>query len=148
MTSLFDFISFVGAIQGVLVAIILLTRGRKERPTLFLAAYVLLFSIGLVEPWVARTLDGNFGRALMSFLSSSNYLYGPLLFLFVYFLTGGHHLTLRKYLFHFTPFTLIFILETYFTFATVDPDVHDLFLLAAFEILIVQILTYNVKAIQ
>lgn len=143
-TNVFDLISFVGALQGVLLGIFLFTRRNKQPGTNFLAWYVLLFSIGLLEPFAVRTVSGPLRIPLLSFLGSSNFLYGPLLYLWVRSLTTADPLPGRKQPQHFFVFLLAFIVETSLSYAAVNSPAHDIFL---FEALIVQILLYNMKAI-
>ena len=144
---IFDLISFIGAVQGVLLSVFLFSRASNQRSTFFLASYVLFFSVGLLEPWADRTLTGEARLAAVSFLSSSNYLYGPLLYLFVYHFVGRPRLALKKYLLHSVPFAAIFPVAATLSLSQAEADIQDLFLFVAFEGLVIQILTYNVKAI-
>jgi hypothetical protein len=147
-TKVFDLISFAGAVQGVLVGAFLFTRKDKHPATVFLAWYILLFSIGLLEPFAVRTIESPFRIFVLSFLSSSNFLYGPLLYLFVDRLVVDEGAIVKRQLSHFAPFAIIFSAEIYFSSTAPNSSVHETFLLIAFELLIIQILFYNIKAIR
>jgi AraC-like DNA-binding protein len=89
-------------------------------------------------------------KILQSFIGNSSYLYGPFLYLFVFYLTVNVPAFKRKRLLHFLPFTIFFLFECYMILA--GPHIPrfnaDIFELVQFEILVIQILTYNVMAIK
>lgn len=148
LQNVFDLVSFVGAIQGVLLSLFLFSRHRKSPTIIFLALYVLLFSLGLLEPFVDRNILGVWRVPVLSFLTVSNFLYGPLLFLFVYYLAGSIEHFRKQHIIHFLPFVLFFIAEILFSYWDAINSAHGAFLLVAFEVLILQILTYNIMAIR
>ena len=147
LQNVFDLISFVGALQGVLLSIFLFSRHRKPPATIFLALYVLLFSLGLLEPFADRNISGVWRGPILSCLTMSNFLYGPLLFLFVYYLTGSISRFRNQHLIHFLPFVLLLLGEILFSYWDVIAPGHEVFLIVGFEVLVLQILTYNLKAI-
>lgn len=143
-------ISIIGAIQGIILSVFFFSKSKKKLAILLLGLFIFIFSIGLLENWVATLNTGTMTRILGMFIANSNYLYGPLLYLFVVYLTTGktkfnsiHHL-------HFFPFILfvginILLLITGYE---VNNDWKVIIELGQFEILMIQLLVYNFKTIK
>src|SRR5688500_14432891 len=146
--TIFDLISFIGAVQGVLLAVFLFTRKIKHTAILFLASYTIIFSLGLLEPFAVRTMTGAVRIPVLSVLGASNFLYGPLLYLFVVHLTANQPRISKNVIKHFLPFVFALITDLCLSYLKYDVDGHDLFLFVAFEGLVIQLLSYNVMAIR
>lgn len=148
LENIFNVVSFVGAVQGVFLAVILLRKKGNHPATRSLAAYTFIFSVGLLEPYLEQTLHGWGRSAILSFLSISNLLYGPLLYLFVYFLTAENPRFRKQEWYHFLPFAMLFGIDRISSFFGRALLAIDAVQLAAFELLIIQMVTYNVLAIR
>lgn len=147
LSRLFDLVSFAGAAQGVLLASFMFSRRNGNTAVGFLAAYVMIFSLGLLEPFAINTLDGVLRIPVLSLLAASNFLYGPLLYFFVLNLGTNGHAGAKRFIAHSALFLVIFVSETALSYLQVSPTLHDTILLIAFEGLVIHILGYNVRAI-
>lgn len=143
-------ISLLGALQGILLALLFFVKSRGRIVTLILGFYVLVFSLGLMEEWLNQQQLGLAGRLFLAFVSNSAFLYGPLVYLFVYYLTTNTHRFKNIHILHFLLFAVGFIVRVGMIMKNgkdiKEPDgAGDLI---AFEILVVQILLYNIYAIR
>jgi AraC-like DNA-binding protein len=130
-----------------LLSIILFLKNSNHLTSRILGAYVFVFSLGMLENFLKENLTGISGQLVYSFLGLSNFLYGPLLFLFVHFLTVKEPAFKAKHLLHFLPFSFLYGLDTVlilFAQQTIQQEVVELIL---FETLIIQMLVYNFSAI-
>ena len=112
--------------------------------------YTLIFSAGLLENWIARNFSGYTQMIIQSLVGNSSYLYGPLLYLFVHFLTVNESRFDKKKLLHFLPFVISLSFEWIIIISGIkindrSAEIIELF---QFEILMVQILAYNISAIR
>lgn len=148
LEKVFHLVSFIGAVQGVLLAAIFITKKGNHPATKALAAYTFIFSIGLLEPYLVENLTGWIRTPVLNFLTISNLLYGPLLYLFVFYLTSRQPHFDKLQVFHFFPFFLLTIATISSSLAGVDLLAIDVILFLAFELLIFQILTYNIMSIR
>jgi AraC-like DNA-binding protein len=148
LEKIFNLVSFIGAVQGVLLAVAFATRKNTHLSTKALAAYIFIFSIGLLEPFLEGALTGWIRSTVSDFLAISNFLYGPLLYLFVFYLTSMDPYVSKRHFFHLVPFFLLLLTDFSFSLLGIDLLLIDIVRLVVFELLIVQILTYNVMAIR
>lgn len=145
-------ISLLGAFQGILLSLFFFVKSRKNIANLMMGIYVFVFSVGLIENWLAGVAgDSIILNILLALVSNSAFLYGPLLYLFVYYLTENQTGFLNKHYIHFSLFALAFLARV----ATIlwgnrsnEPGDDGLAGLIAFEIFVVQVLTYNIVAIK
>ncbi|MCO6475619.1 MAG: helix-turn-helix domain-containing protein [Phaeodactylibacter sp.] len=88
-TSWQDILSILGALQGLLLSLLLLSRKANRRPNRVLGAFTLIFSLGLLE----RLLRPYRGQAALAYLSDllggTVFLYAPLIYIFVHLLLKG-----------------------------------------------------------
>lgn len=112
--------------------------------------YTFIFSVGLLENWVIRNFSGYTQIIIQSLVGNSSFLYGPLLYLFVHFLTTNESRFSKKKFLHFLPFILSLALELTIIISgiKVNRDLSEIMELIQFEILMIQILIYNVLAIK
>ncbi len=144
----FHFISTVGAVQGVLLSLVFLFGKSVPASRKLLGWYVLLFSLGLLEPYVEANWAGYlWGQVMFTLLAYGNFLYGPLLYLFVYYLVRNENVFRRGHLLHFVPFIAGVSLELVQLFSGMAVVAGELYDFIAFELLIAHILTYNILTI-
>lgn len=141
-TQTFYIISFLGAIQGSLVSAILWFK-KANTANKFFTFFLLLYSIGLLEPYLTSLLQP--GNPVLDFLSFSNFLYGPLIYLYVVHL----HKTLsaNQTFVHFLPFISGFTLISLIRIFSITLPANGMVDLILFEILIIQLLGYTVAAL-
>jgi AraC-like DNA-binding protein len=143
-------ISLLGALQGILLALLFFGKSRGRIVTLMLGFYVLVFSLGLVEEWLGQQQFGLAGNLFLAFVSNSAFLYGPLLYLFVYYLTTNTSRFKSIHILHFLLFAIAFITRVAMIIQhgrdVKEPDGAGE--LIAFELLVIQILLYNIYAIK
>lgn len=96
-----ELLSLLGALQGVLLAALLLARAHRRRANGILALFVLFFSVSLTEKFYAETLPAYAVEALGGLV----FLYGPLLFFYVKILFGDA-VPSRSFLRHGLPFAV------------------------------------------
>ena len=145
-----DIISFVGAIQGILLSFFFLVRKKNHLSNLMIGLYTLVFSAGLLENWIARSFSGYAKVIFQSLLGNSSFLYGPLLYLFVhFFITNDPRFGSKKFI-HFLLFFLSLALQLTLVIAgiQISTSLSEVLELVQFEMLMVQILTYNFLAIK
>jgi len=144
---LYYIVSFLGAVQGILLSLVFFFRNAKHPAALALGLFLLIFSLGLFERYVQNNFDGTAGWVLLSFLGFSNFLYGPLLYLFVHFLTSKDPCFRFSQVWHFVPFVLGFSLSLVSPLFEVEPDTTGVQEVILFELLVIQLLSYNILAI-
>jgi AraC-like DNA-binding protein len=142
-------LSIIGGLQGILLAFFIFIKGKKKPSILFLSFYLFIFSLGLFENWFLIASHDTFTRLLVSFISNSAYLYGPLLYLFVHYLANEIPSFSKKDIIHFIPFLVFLCISMLFLFLnkTISNRVGEIAELILFELLIIQVLTYNLIAI-
>ena len=143
-------ISLLGALQGILLAFFFFGKSKGRIVTLMLGFYVFVFSLGLLEEWLGQQQLSLAGNLFLAFVSNSAFLYGPLLYLFVYYLTTNSRQFKNTHILHFLLFAIAFITRVAMIFqhgrGVKEPDGAGE--LIAFEILVIQILLYNIYAIK
>lgn len=143
-------ISAIGALQGVLLSLLFFLKSKRRPATLMIGLYVFVFSIGLLENRVAENNDSATGKILLAFIANASYLYGPFLYLFVHYLISGITQFRKKHFIHFLPFFIFFTVELFIILSgyEIDRDFADTAELIQFEILVFQLLAYNILAIK
>src|SRR3954468_21440409 len=112
--TLYSLISILCALQGILLSLVFFRKRNLHPANLVLGIYIFLFSIGMLENYLQAQLSGIFGRLVYSFLGFSNFLYGPLLYFFIFFLTVKEPCFNKKHLFHLLPFAFLAGSDTVF----------------------------------
>ena len=142
-------LELLGAAQGILLSVSFFLKSRRHPSHLMMGFYLFFFSIGLLETWVIKNLHGITGNIIESLIGNSSFLYGPFLYLFVYFLIHDPSHFRKKILLHFLPFLVFFATDliTIFTGFDRDSNSGQLAELIEFELFVVQILLYNLAAI-
>ncbi|WP_347156716.1 helix-turn-helix domain-containing protein [Pontibacter chitinilyticus] len=145
---LYFLISILCALQGTLLSLIFFRKGRNHPASQMLGVYLFIFSVGMLENFLTENVTGSTGKLLFSFLGFSNFLYGPLLYLFVYFLTVQQPVFKARQTLHFIPFATFFLADTILVLVSGQSLRKDfpVFELVLFEVLVIQLLTYNVLA--
>jgi AraC-like DNA-binding protein len=143
-------ISLLGTLQGILISFFFFVKSRGRVATLMFGLYVFIFSLGLLEEWLLQQKLNLAGNIFLAFVSNSAFLYGPLLYLFVYFLTTNTKRFKNIHILHFLLFGTAFITRM----AIILKDGNDvknadgMGELIAFELLVIQILLCNIYAIK
>jgi len=79
----------VGLIQGCLVSVLLFHKSGGRHHIQVLSIYVMIFTLGLLEPILENYRSTPFLAFVGDLLGGSSYLYGPLLYLYAHTSTGG-----------------------------------------------------------
>ncbi len=96
-------LSLLGALQGILLSILLFTRKENRGANFFLALFTLLFALGLLERFLEPYHHSSAVLLVSNLLGGTSFLYGPLIYCYVYQLLKGK--MSRKWLVvHLTPF--------------------------------------------
>ena len=107
MIDSFAIIYMLGAVQGVFLATILMSRRRGSVANRILAITMLAFSLDLA---VAVYHATGYDRLFPHFIGADfplAFLYGPLLYLYARALSNRERIFDRRYLWHFLPFALL-----------------------------------------
>lgn len=140
------FISFLGAVHGSVLGSLFFRRRWNNTAARLLGIYILILSLGLFERFVMEYMPaGVFRNVISGFLSSSNLLYGPLLYLFVLYLVRGNPAFRKKHTLHFIPFLLNYV-SVFIPPDFGDKEITELFDLLFFELFMVQVLWYSIVA--
>ncbi len=82
-----DILSLLGALQGLLLSALLFSRTNNRRANRVLAAFTLVFSVGLLDRFLPHYLPEDGGLALLpDLLGGLVFLYGPLFYLYLRYL--------------------------------------------------------------
>jgi len=77
-------LSIMGASQGLILAIFLFLNKRIKKAGKILAIFTLVFSIGLLEKWIAPLSEQAMLSWIPELVGISSFLYGPLLYFYIY----------------------------------------------------------------
>ena len=123
MHSLPGILSILGAIQGILLAVLLFTRKENPKANSALALFTLLFSLGLLERFLVPYRTNLLVALFSDMLGGTAFLYGPLVYLYVHRLLRGDW-NRRLGLWHFSIFFayVLLILVTIPFRESVQPD--------------------------
>lgn len=147
MNDTYSIISTIGGIQGILLSLVFFIK-KSSQSARWLGWYLLVFSLGLFETYFEQFSGSKPGAVISGLLGFSNFLYGPLLYLFIRELalvTGK-----KRNIFHFLPFIIGFVVNLLYIFIY-DPFAgrdNSLLEFVVYELLVLQILIYNFKAIK
>jgi AraC-like DNA-binding protein len=145
-----EVISIVGAVQGLLLAVYFSQKSKNRISSLMLGLYLFVFSIGLLERWVAGYRHSYVATVFLDLIAYCSYLYGPFLFLFIFYLASGISSFQKKHLIHFLPFGIFYGIRLFIFISNfrVNDNLGNVTELIEFEILVIQILGYNLFAIK
>jgi AraC-like DNA-binding protein len=104
MDSIIEIISWLGALQGILLVLLLMTRDNNKNANRLLALFILIITLDCLEPIIFK--KGNAGAVFKTweFLwGGLVFLHGPLLFLYVKKMTTGESILLKSDLKHYSP---------------------------------------------
>jgi len=115
-----------GVLQGIILAPVLVASPSGHRiANSFMAGLVLAIALNLLQSWLIRTgyyLEHPTGALLIPPL---DFVWGPLLYLYAYTLTGGRFRS--QHLLHFLPFGAVLV-GIYSVFGQISPEEQRLFL--------------------
>ena len=137
-TSVFYIVSFLGAIQGTILSIVIAIK-KSSHAHKYFSAFLLIFSLGLCEPYLRTILSPT--NTILSFLSFSNFLYGPLIYLYVTSLSGQK--TWKKVLVHLVPFVIGFLSNSIFEIFHKGFLQNEMIYFLLFELLLIQMIGYT-----
>jgi AraC-like DNA-binding protein len=142
-TQLFYLVSFLGAIQGSLVSLIMWFK-KVNRANTFFTLFLLLYSVGLLEPYLTTLLNEQ--NVVTKFLSFSNFLYGPLIYLYIVHLYK--RLPNKQLFIHFLPFLIGLVAGSVSEIVGMSLQQNDRMELFFFEILMIQMPGYTLAALK
>ena len=102
MDSIIEIISWVGALQGILLVLLLMTRDNNKSANRLLALFIVIITLDCLEPIIFK--NGNTGSLfkIWEFIwGGLVFLHGPLLFLYVKKMTTGTPIFLKADLKHY-----------------------------------------------
>lgn len=151
MSAISVVITCLGLIQGVFLSLFFFFKKQPLAANRMLGWFILLFSLGLLEP-VLEPYRSNLGVALLlSLIGNSSLLYGPLIFGYVTKLTAINQPASSHFsAWHCFPAALFFGVDL---LSFVAPGISritnsELVEFLAYELFVIQILTYTILAIR
>lgn len=114
MDSVIEIISWIGALQGTLLVLLLVTRDNNKSANRLLALFIVVITLDCLEPIIFKKNNAASLFKIWEFLwGGLVFLHGPLLFLYVKKMTTRSPIFLKADLKHYTlPFIYYAILLT------------------------------------
>jgi AraC-like DNA-binding protein len=114
MDSIIEIISWVGALQGMLLVLLLMTRNNNKSANRLLALFIVIITLDCLEPIIFKNRNAGWLFEVWEFLwGGLVFLHGPFLFLYVKKITTGSPLFMKADLKHYAlPFIYYTILLT------------------------------------
>ena len=118
MDSMIEIISWVGALQGILLVLLLMTRDNNKNANRMLALFIVIIALDCLEPVIFKKGETGSLFKIWEFLwGGLVFLHGPLLFLYVKKMTTGSLIFLKADLKHYSlPLLYYSILLTLLSF--------------------------------
>jgi AraC-like DNA-binding protein len=138
MNRIIEIISWVGALQGILLVLLLSTRRNNKSANRLLALFIVIITLDCLEPIIFKKGYGGSVFKIWEFLwGGLVFLHGPLLFLYAKKMTTGMPVFLKADLRHYTlPFIYYAVLLSTFIIPWTDKAMevgtivmHELFFL-------------------
>ena len=122
MDSIIEIISWVGALQGILLVLLLMTRDNNKNANRMLALFIVIITLDCLEPIIFKKDKAGSLFKIWEFLwGGLVFLHGPLLFLYVKKTTTGSLILLKADLKHYSlPLLYYSILLTTFIIPWTD----------------------------
>jgi len=108
------YIFIIGAAQGLLLTVFLFRKKENKIANRLLAVTMLFFAIDLILEAAAVTGEIKKYPFLIGLMQAFPYVYGPAIYLYVFFITRGIKKFNYKYLLHYLPFILVQIYYLFF----------------------------------
>lgn len=137
-------ISIIGMLQGLFLAFLFFKKGSQHQAHYYLSFFLLLFSLGLIEPFI-ENWQHPISIYLQTFIGNSTWLYGPIIYFFAKSITQDQKLI--DFSKHTIPFVLFLLLDSSLFFSFGE-DLMDLLNLIIYEGFMLQILWYSIAAIK
>jgi AraC-like DNA-binding protein len=104
MYGIIEIISWVGALQGILLVLLLMTRDNNKSANRLLALFLVIITLDCLEPIIFKKGNAGLLFNIWEFLwGGLVFLHGPLLFLYVKKITTGCPIFLKADLKHYVP---------------------------------------------
>lgn len=143
-------ITLAGASQGIFLSMLFLLRRGRHPSMVILGVYIFLFSCGLLEHFHDRGTAGIPEKLVFSFLGNANFLYGPLIYLFIKLLRDKT-LSIRAISIHFLPFAIFFAADILLIIGVLKlapGSLADILDLLAFELFVIQLTVYSIVSLR
>ncbi len=118
------YIFIIGAAQGLLLTVFLFRKKENKIANQLLAVTMFFFAIDLILEAAAVTGEIKKYPFLIVLMQAFPYLYGPAIYLYVFFITRGIKKFNYKYLLHYLPFALVQIYYLFFFF--IEPPSYQI----------------------
>ena len=141
-------VSVVGAIQGFMLAYLFFRRGAQKTSHFLFGIFLTEWSMALLEPFLVQSPPSLHQQLALTLVGNTALLYGPLIYLFVYYLTNGDKAFQSSHRLHFAFFFLALALDVSSLFIQSElPKADSIWDLVFWEIFVIQVLTYTIATI-
>lgn len=131
-------------LQGFFLSFLFFKKGQQHQAHFYLSLFLLLFSLGLLEPFI-ENWQHPIAVYLQSFVGNSAWLYGPIIYFFTKSIIKDQ--TLTNFGKHAIPFVFFLPLNLVFSFS-IGEDLMNILDLIIYEGFILQLLWYSIAAIK
>jgi len=144
MERVIEIISWIGAIQGILLVILLSTRNNNKSANKLLALFIVIITLDCLEPVIFKKENTGSLFKIWEFLwGGVVFLHGPLLFLYVKKITTGAPIFIPADAKHYMPpFIYYLILVSTFVFPWTEKAMN-IGTIVLYELFFVHLLTYT-----
>ena len=148
MDSIIEIISWVGAFQGILLVLLLITRSNNKSANRLLALFIVIITLDCLEPIIFRKDKTGSLFKIWEFLwGGLVFLHGPLLFLYVKKMTTGSPIFLRADLKHYSlPLIYYSILLSTFIIPWTDRAM-EVGTVVMYELFFLHLMTYSTASL-
>jgi AraC-like DNA-binding protein len=148
MDNIIEIISWVGALQGVLLVLLLMTRDNNKSANRLLALFIVIITLDCLEPIIFKKENSGSIFKIWEFLwGGLVFLHGPLLFLYVKKMTTGSPIFLKADLKHYSlPLFYHSILLTTFVIPLKERAM-DVGTVVMYELFYLHLLIYSVVSL-
>src|SRR5688572_6885526 len=148
MADIIEIISWVGAFQGLLLVLLLMTRDNNKSANRLLALFIVIITLDCLEPIIFKKENRGSLFKFWEFLwGGLVFLHGPLLFLYVKKITTGSPIFLKADLKHYSlPLLYYSILLTTFVIPLTERAM-DVGTVVMYELFYLHLLIYSVASL-
>ena len=148
MDSIIEIISWVGAFQGILLVLLLMTRDNNKNANRMLALFIVIITLDCLEPVIFKKGEGGSLFKIWEFLwGGLVFLHGPLLFLYVKKMTSGSLVFLKADLKHYSlPLLYYSILLTTFIIPWTDKAM-EVGTVIMYELFFLHLMVYSAASV-
>ena len=149
MDSMIEIISWVGAFQGILLVLLLMTRDNNKNANRMLALFIVIITLDCLEPIIFKKGESGSLFKIWEFLwGGLVFLHGPLLFLYVKKMTTGSLIFLKADLKHYSlPLLYYSILLTTFIIPWTDRAM-EVGTIVMYELFFLHLMVYSAASLR